>query len=269
MQITGPFYFDAHVHVYPCHDEPTMLDVAVANVARYGKGNGTAVLGLTELSACQVFRRWREGGKMGRWRFDSYGESAVLFAERDDGRRVIVLAGRQIVTEFRIGVLALGVDREFADGRPLWESIDEANASGATTVVSYGIGKWHGHRGRLMDSVVEQAVPGELALGDVGARPKAYGQRQLARAAERGLTILPGSDPLIFRRSQNVVGTCCVKIEGSFEAETFGRDFMAVARLLGPSSERFGHHVSVGRAVHDQIKMRFMRRKWRRRGLDV
>ncbi|MEL7087216.1 MAG: hypothetical protein AAGL98_02040 [Planctomycetota bacterium] len=269
MLITGPFYLDAHVHVYPCHDEPAMLDAAAANVAGYGDGRGTPALGLTELSACHVFRRWRDAGRVGRWRIVSHGESAVLFAERDDGRRIVVLAGRQIVTEFRIGVLALGVDREFDDGRPLWTSIEQARAAGATTVVSYGMGKWHGHRGRLMDAVVEEAEPGGLGLGDVGARPHAYVQRQLARAAERGLTILPGSDPLVFRRSQNIVGSCCVKIDGAFPAATFGRDFMAHARDIGPASERYGRHVSVGQAIRDQIKMRVVRRKWRRRGLDI
>lgn len=269
MLINGPFYLDAHVHVYPCHDESAMLDAAVANVSQYGDGRGTAVLGLSELSACQYFRKWRDDGTVGRWSMVSHGEPAVLFAQSDDGQRAVVLAGRQIVTEHRIGVLALGVDHEFDDAKPLWTSIDAAQSSGATTVVSYGIGKWHGHRGRLMDAVVEKARPGELGLGDIGARPRAYAQRQFARATERGLTILPGSDPMVFRQSQSLVGSCCVKIDGTFEAARFGEELLARARVLGPASPRHGQHVSVGQAVRDQIKMRFVRWNLRRKGLDI
>ncbi len=268
--VHGPFYIDAHIHVYQCFDESIMLDAASDHVAGYDRGEGTAVLALTELRAYHRFRAWRDRGQVGRWTLTQAGEPAVLFATRDDGRAMVILAGRQIVTQGRLGVLAIGADAEFADDQPVQNSIDATREAGAMAVLSYGIGKWRGARGRIIDAFIESAVPGELALGEIAARPFAHRPpRQFVRAAERGLTILPGSDPLIIRSNQTVPMSRAVRVDGSFDRQRFGRDLVEVLRHLGPDAPQLGSHLSLPKAVHHQIALRVARRWLALKGLPT
>lgn len=271
VPVPGPYYLDAHVHVYERYDAAAMLDRAAEAFAGYGSGTG--VLGLTELDRYDMFRRWRDAGRLGRWTLRSGGEPAVLFGRRDDGRRLVVLAGRQIVTRRRLGVLALGVDRHFPDGEWIEASVEAARASGGATVVSYGVGKWWGRRGRVIDDLIERAEPGDMALGDIGARPRLGGAepKQFRRARERGLTVLPGSDPLPLplRGSQDVVGGCCAVVPGSFGEAGFGKSLVDAAARLGPDAAWVGGFRSIGRAVFDQAVLRFPRCDERRRPAPV
>jgi hypothetical protein len=64
-------------------------------------------------------------------------------------------------------------------------------------VLPWGFGKWWGERGRLVDAYLASARPGKIFLGDNGGRPIGLpAPRQFARAARRGMLVLPGSDPL-------------------------------------------------------------------------
>lgn len=269
--LRGPFYVDAHIHIYHCFDEARMLDAAAANVAGYDKGEGTGVLALTETSQFDVFRRWRDEGVVGPWRLRGGLDPAMLIAERDGGGRLIILAGRQIVTEGRLGVLALGADASYPDGKPVEASIGMAREAGAVPVVSFGIGKWHLRRGRLVDDLIASAEPGELGLGDIAARPliPGYTPRQFRDAAERGLTILPGSDPLILCASQDVVCSYCTRVDGEFPIKHFVRDFMAHLRCLGPAAPRYGRHLSLAPAVYRQVAMQLARKRYLRQGLPI
>ena len=268
--VQGPFYLDTHIHIYACFDQTRMLDAACEHVSRYDDGQGIGVLALTELKEYGVFPRWRDDGGVGPWAMTSHGEPSVLFARRDDGRRLIVMAGRQIVTEGRLGVLAIGVDADFEDGRPLERSVRDAKEVNALPIVSYGMGKWRGRRGQIVDEVLEAAEPGEVAFGDIGVRPT-WGPppRQFKRAAERGLTILPGSDPLIIRASESVVCSFCVRVDGCFDRMPFARDFLAQVSHLGPHAPLYGDYLPSWRAMRDQMAMRVARRTLAWRGLPT
>lgn len=267
--LRGPFLFDGHVHVYPCFDDEAVLDAAEANAQALCGGIG--VLGLVELSWCHVFRRWREAGRVGaRWTLRSAAEPWVLLAERDGRVRLVVLAGRQIVTQGRLGVLAIGADREYPDARPFEESVEAAQAAGTLTIAGFGVGKWLGPRGRIVDAAIARARPGELAVGDIGIRPGRWGlPRQFTAAEAKGLSIVPGSDPLVFRACQTMPCNFGVVVEGAFAQDQIGRGLIDAVRHLGPHGRKVGRYEGLPQAVYLQARLRMARWVLRQQGLDT
>ena len=270
--IDGPLYVDTHVHIYRAFDPARLLDAAVRNVRGHGREPGAMpVLMLTECRADHVFARWRDIGQLGAWRFvapePTPGErNPVLFGFHEDETRpsLALVAGRQIITKQRIEVLALGTDETLPDGHDLDETIADVRGRGALPVVPYGFGKWTGTRGAAVSRLIEaQSRQGEakLVLGDNGGRPT-FGPRppHFDQAAAHRVTILPGTDPLPLRSCQRQAGRFGVRIEGPLPTASFVTELLAKLADLGPVPPRFGDHVSLLRAVYQQVALRIDRK---------
>ncbi|MEM1445438.1 MAG: hypothetical protein AAGF84_05235 [Planctomycetota bacterium] len=269
--LAGPFYVDTHVHVYPAFDAVALLNAAVGNAAKHAPGFGREpdalpVLMLTECRADHVFAKWRGQKSLGPWRFEPFpnDQSALLATHEDDGRRLALVAGRQIITDCRLEVLALGTDHTFEDGRELDETIAQVRGRGALPVVPYGFGKWTGKRGaavsRLIESQSLQNTP-RLVLGDNGGRPT-FGPRppHFDQAAAHRVTILPGTDPLPLRTCQQQAGRFGVRVEGPLRRDAFVTELLGKLTHLGPVPPRYGDHVSLLRAVYQQLALRIDRK---------
>lgn len=273
----GPLYVDTHVHVYPAFDPVALLDAAVHNVRTYGhldnERGALAVLMLTECRKDHVFRAWREAGAVGPWRFEPSESQAdpdnpVLFAHREDAPTdqpvLALVAGRQIISDCRLEVLALGTDETVPDGHALDETIAEVRGRNALPVVPYGFGKWTGVRGEAVSRLIEaQSLKNtpRLVLGDNGGRPT-FGPRppHFDQAAAHRVTILPGTDPLPLRTCQRQAGRFGVRVEGPVSRSRFVPELLERLAELGPVPPRFGDHVSLVRAVYQQIALRLDRR---------
>jgi hypothetical protein len=195
---------DGHVHVHACFDLSRFLDRAARNFEAVATDRAAGrippgVLMLTESAGDAVFATLRERApeRHGAWTIDRATEPIALDARRDDGARLVLVAGRQIATADGLEVLALGTVRTFADGRPLHDSIREAREAGAIAVVPWGFGKWSFGRGALVRRLVEEEDPATFFVGDNGGRPQ-WGPRPraFALAEAHGIRVLPGSDPL-------------------------------------------------------------------------
>ena len=200
---------DGHVHFHSIDRVASTLDAAVANFRVHGQRDAgcLGVLLLTQAAGERVFEALRDQPASGDWRIRPVpGEEQSLVAERGDAALVVV-CGRQVRCERGLEVTALGTTREFADGRPLADTIREVQASGALTSLPWGFGKWMGARGELVRAALHEHSPTSLAVCDNGSRLALLGQPALVREAGRsGFMILPGTDPFPFGDDHRRVG---------------------------------------------------------------
>jgi hypothetical protein len=155
----------------------------------------------------------------GRWTIRSTEEVESLVVNDEESEvELVLLAGRQVSTSEGLEVLAIGSREPQEDGRPLLHTLDSVQAAGAITILPWGFGKWWFRRGRIVKEALMTADPEVFFLGDNGGRLR-YGQPPEAfrMAAERGIRILPGSDPLPLSGHARRAGSYCALIEGDLD----------------------------------------------------
>ncbi|HEX3130500.1 MAG TPA: hypothetical protein VH394_24395 [Thermoanaerobaculia bacterium] len=240
---------DSHVHFHACYDLPTFLDGALCNFRKAGAGIGYLLL--TESAGAHWFRRWRDGLKTKAWGFEPTMEEESLRAVNGAGEKLVLVAGRQIVTRERLEVLALGKDLELPDGLPIREVLEQVRESGALPVLPWGFGKWWGRRGAVVAETLER--DGELFLGDNGGRlgpePALF-----RRARKLGIRVLPGSDPLPFARHAGLAGSYGFILP---HAVDWDRPAEMLLRRIRESGQprAFGRRAGLPRFLRDQVGM--------------
>ena len=197
---------DGHVHFHPCFELEGFLDGAADHFANAGgKLAPSPALGcllFSESAWYDYFQQFADGliaRTTRRWSTRSTGEAGSLLATRDGQPRLVLAAGRQVVTAENLEVLALGCTDHFDDGQPIEKVLETALARGAITVVPWGFGKWWGRRGRVVQRLLESPHAERLHLGDNAGRPAhSPAPHFFEWARRRGVPVLPGSDPLPF-----------------------------------------------------------------------
>jgi hypothetical protein len=259
---------DGHVHFHPCFGVAEFLEAAASNfqAARREVGDSAAVgcLLFTENSWRHAFRAFRDGlveRSAEGWSIQPTAEACSLIARGPTGGRLMLFAGRQIVTAERLEVLALCTIEQYPDGLPMAEAVSRALSTGAVTVLPWGFGKWTGGRGRVVEHMLTSPLADELYLGDNGGRPAAGPEPRLFRLARaRGVPVLPGSDPLPLAPEVRKPGRVGFVLKGRVPAET---PAAAIAALLAARTQppRFGRLESLPTFVHRQVALRLRRKK--------
>ncbi len=83
-------------------------------------------------------------------------EENSLLCFNSNGHKIFFIAGRQIVTSEKLEVLALGLREDFKDNKPIEEVIDYIILKNALPVIPWGVGKWSGKRGAIVENLIEQ-----------------------------------------------------------------------------------------------------------------
>lgn len=264
-------WVDTHAHLHERFDDETYFDATAEHFHRVGAGigggiggggsggvgGGGGVLCLTEISDTHAFARLADAERIGRWSFSTRGDHA-LEATRDDGRRLGLIAGRQVRCDNGLEVLAIGRRVDVADGLAFGESVEAVRASGALTVVPYGVGKWSGSRGGIVRELIERG-PADVALGDNGGRLGFGDQALLKRARQLGRTVLVGSDPLRLAAGQTRAGSWGIVVNvtgGHTMDQTWSSRVVDGLRSAGPTPDTFGQRVTTIAAFHQQISLR-------------
>jgi len=224
---------DGHVHLYPFYDLPLAVAALEKNLRSHGLG-GTPAGFLAERHDCHFFRDLREGRlRLPDLEFSLAGDAGCLALEGENGPRLLLFAGRQIVTAERLEVLLLTVDLPLADGLPVAQVVERAIAAGGVPVLAWAPGKWLFKRGEVVAGLLRRFAAGELLLGDTTLRPTLWGEPRLMRSARRrGFGILAGSDPLPFPGEEVILGRYATVMEGNFDVD---RPVAGVRRLLSSS----------------------------------
>lgn len=265
---SGTILVDAHVHVHPCFDVEELLNAARSNfgAARQSlacEGPGLDVLLLTECAGDGFFRKTLGGGagtSVGGWSLAPNDEPCSLTARGQQSGKLILVAGRQVATRDGLEVLALGSTDDFADGLPIAETLRSLRESGVLAAIPWGFGKWWLRRGRLIRRIMEEVDPSWFFLGDNGGRPRLGPRPVLFRiAANRGIRILPGTDPLPFPEQARRAGSYGFVLTGKIDTS---RPWEQIRQQL--TSE--GEPVPYGAGEHvlpffkNQVRMQLLKR---------
>jgi len=260
---------DSHVHIYDCYEIIQFLNSAEANIRHAASSLGLppSTPGCLMLAESARYDRFRELYQLaeegvGPWRFSRTDEDCSLIVNRDGQTRLILVAGRQIVTAEKLEVLALGCTRCFDDGQPIESVIRSAMEQEALIVLPWGVGKWWFARGAVIRRIIESIQPGCIYLGDNGGRLRLGLRPSLFKAAQaKDIRILPGSDPLPFPRQGNRAGKYGFVLEGNLNLDQPAASIKSCLTQSPLQLTVFGRLAGPWEFLHDQIAMQLRKRK--------
>lgn len=256
---------DGHVHIYGCFDAAAALDAAAANLAMAARelrcDEYDAVLCLVagererfldDVLAARRTRIWRPDGSF--WQVDRGDEPGSLVAQCGDARLFLV-AGRQVVTRERLEVLAIGTAARVRGGDPIDDTLRAVRNLGAAAVLPWGVGKWLGARGVIVERVLRDFAWRHVALGDNGNR-LAHGPEPAAFAAARELrhAVLPGSDPLPLRGEEMRIGGYGFALDAVVDPRRVAASVVAELRAR-PKPIPFGRRAALRGFVGRQLAL--------------
>ncbi len=254
---------DFHVHLYRCFVLPELFSAANDNFRRAAEQKGinafTGVLFLAESNGYDVFRQLKDGRKIGGgWTCEPTDEEQTLRLLSTTAE-LYLIAGRQVNTGERIEVLALGTTETVPDDLPLRTTLEQVKNLDALPVLPWGVGKWAGSRGKLVDEALLGS--GGIFPGDNGGRP--YGWPEpgpFLSAADRQTAVLPGSDPLPIAGEQNRAGSYGAIIDEVVDGNAPAGQLMAAVRTAA-SLQPCGRRVSPLSFLVHQLQLRYRNKK--------
>jgi hypothetical protein len=261
------------VHFHGCFEEGPFLDAASTNLITDAVDSSMvhAVICLTESSDADWFERLTKVGpetKFGssQWQIRATREANSLLAIDSRGQKMAIIAGRQIVCGEGLEVLALGYGQSIDDGQPIRSVMQTVAGSSAVPVVPWGFGKWVGPRGTVVKGLLCDP-PCRFLLGDNGGRLAAGGEPVLfGEARERGIDILPGTDPFPFRWDSQRVGSFGIEWDGGLDPGTPYQNFRSLVLSTDSAGIPFGRLETIPAFFRNQIAIQLKKisSKWRR-----
>jgi hypothetical protein len=168
-----------------------------------------------------------------------------------------IIAGRQLVTRERLEVLALGTTAPLRDGETMEATLHAVQAVGAAAVLPWGVGKWLGARGAVIDRILAEPRWRHVFLGDNGNRLR-YGPdpERFAAARRAGRSVLPGSDPLPLPGEESRVGGYGFAVDVELDPLRPAAGLLALLQS-GAAFMAFGQREGLKRFVGKQLALRF------------
>jgi hypothetical protein len=259
MDVSSPgiegVVIDGHVHLRDEADDAAALAAAVRNFSALAPGARAGVLMMAEAHGEQGFARLRRGVANGSapWRGTLTAEPESLWLEVQ-GWRLLIVAGRQLVTAERLEVLALATARPFADGRTLDDSLDEIAAADGLPVLPWGCGKWLGRRRRILTTALRAGQSRGLLLGDNAGRPALWPEPLF-----RGRRVLRGTDPLPLPGHCGRIGSFASVLAIMLSLDRPAADLRRALRDVSVSLEQRGRLQRPARFALDQLRLRGLR----------
>ena len=260
---------DGHVHLHDCFNTEQVLDSAGENFQRvatqkFNQENFTGVLFLTEVDQAHQFEGFRNQLvnqpeiKFGKWIIGQTQEEVSLLAcQADSNQKIILIAGHQIVTNENMEVLALLINKKVKSGLSLEETVEKIASAGGIPVLPWGVGKWIGSRGKILQNFLANYDSSVFCLGDNGGRPSFWQRPSYFKQAEaKGWRILPGTDPLPLASECDRPGSFGFAIQGSISSATPGADIKQILLDSQIPIAAYGSLENPVRFVRNQVAIR-------------
>jgi len=236
---------DAHVHIYPQFDLVNAINKSMSNFAKLEKAKHLQketikIWLLTEGQDYDFFTREVALNNDLVIKQTAEKESVVIINKQTDKTLLYIIAGRQIVTQDKLEICALATLYKQKD-RTLntQDTIKSVMDFGGVPALNWAPGKWFFSRGKVVRDVIENNDPGALLISETTMRPTCWPTPSLMKTAmKKGYKVLAGSDPLPFNNEENLIGSYCSLLSGSFDAQKPAESMRSI--LLGSSSQRLG-----------------------------
>jgi hypothetical protein len=245
---------DGHTHVYPFHDRTRALDAlgrGLNRLAGPAPDRGERIVRvacLIESNASGVFGKLvaqseAEPGREGA--VEPCAEPQSVRIRPATGEETTVVAGRQVTSEERLEILALGTVEQLEDGAPAAQLVRELRGR-AVPALNWAPGKWFGARGGVVARLLAEFGPADLVVCDTALRPVGWGEPRLMRAARaRGFKVIAGSDPLPLPGEESRVGSYGFRVEGAWDSEYPARSLAALLLRSDAVVHRVGRRGSL------------------------
>ena len=231
---------DAHVHLYPVYDPGVALETLARQLRAHAapEANPFLMAFLAESQGHDFFSKLRKQPDMILpHRVIPGPEDRCLTVQLKTGFSLCLVAGRQMATHERLEVLGLGLETPIPDGLSAEDTIRRIQDSGGLPVLPWALGKWLFARGKQVERLLREESRMVRAVGDSSMRPPCWPRpRAFKLAAQQGLAVLPGSDPLPFAGEERMMGAYGFACEGAFEE---GKPLSSFRRLLKESPSAF------------------------------
>ncbi len=187
-------------------------------------------------------------------------EDAIVL-KGNAGIPLVLIAGRQIISEERVEVLALGRDLDIQDGFALRETLEQVLDADAVPCLPWSPGKWLSARGKLVRDSLQQFSARELLLGDIAMRPKLMPCPAIMNdGLRRGFRVICGSDPLPVKGEENMIASYMSAFEAEFDSSEPARFMRALLRNGEPQAlPAFGGQSSLWQFFSRQLRNKFCR----------
>lgn len=192
---------DSHVHIHPSFDLSVTLKRAFINYSDF-RMDSLGVMFLVERSGDRLFDYLTDkatvGMPVGSISLSLTGNrESLLLTESGSKTKMVLVAGRQIVTQERLEVLSVGSTTEPSRELTLEQAIEFSRTHSAFPILPWSPGKWIGKRRVPLDQALRRWQSSELAIGDIGMRPWIFPELGFMKKARlAGYQVLAGSDPL-------------------------------------------------------------------------
>lgn len=265
---------DCHVHLYDASQLQTLLESAWHNLL----AAATAVTPAPGASVLPVLvftsTAWEPGFASiraavgppnahppddGWWIKATDEDASVLFCKGN--RRMVGIAGAQVVTEESLEVLLIGTTTLVPDGTPVRRVLDEGFAAGAVCVLPWSPGKWWFRRGRLVRRMIDEYASPPLFLGDSAQRPRVWRWPFQPGHRAGSLGVLSGSDPLPFRRQARLAGLLGSLMEGRLSAAAPAESLLRLLVQQPRLCTTVGRRTSPAAFLCYQVGMQLRRRR--------
>lgn len=253
---------DTHLHVYPWYDLGALFSSLSENLAALDAGALPGAV-LTERVDCSLFRDLRDETVTppSPWRVERTAEEEALALLGPGELRILLFAGRQVVTGERLEILSLLADPRDLDGRDAAAVIGGVTRAGGVPVLAWAPGKWFFGRGKTVAALTGRLAAGEILMGDTTLRPTLWGEPRLMAAARRkGISVAAGSDPLPITGEERYAGSYATILEGAFDGERPVRSLRSLFRtpraVKVPAGRRGGTAETVARLARNALSKR-------------
>ena len=263
---------DAHVHIYNCFELTKFFDAASKNFQKAAANFSNnqphaAILLLAETNQDNYFDYLASLAKQDRqlsadWTIETTSEPSSLIICHSQGHLLYLIAGRQIITAENLEVLSLIGTQKIEDGKTLSKVVRETLDGGAIPVIPWGFGKWIGTRGIILEEFLAKRDFPYLFLGDNSGRPSFWSKpRYFQLAREKGIQILPGSDPLPFPSEFCRPGSFGFAVYGKVDAQTPAQSIKQILLKSTVEPKPYGLLETPYRFVRNQIAMQIVKRQ--------
>ena len=253
---------DGHVHLHSCFELPIFLSAALQNFQTQSQqlqlnAPLTGALLLAEVSGINAFSAIAQqhqtlSQQLTEWDIELTQEACSIWAKHVEGHAILIAAGRQVVTAEGIEVLALITDNAVEDGRSLTETLAAVEQAQGLSVLPWGVGKWIGKRGNLVQAELENASRELLFAGDNGGRPGFWTLPNYFQHRPQ----LPGSDPLPMPDEVNRAGSFGFVTQGKLDHDYPGRSLQHILKQTQPYIQPYGRTMSPFKFVKNQSLIR-------------